>query len=69
MEFVNATPASLAFLNTTFGKNHMLAAVIARPTFRVDGGQLVPTPEFQWPVGRQPAETPYGRHCRATCRS
>ena len=60
MEFVNATPASAAFLNTTFGENHMLAAVIARLAFRVDDGQLVPTPEFQWPVGRLPAETPYG---------
>lgn len=60
MEFVNATPASAAFLNTTFGENHMLAAVIARFAFRVDGGQLAPTPEFQWPAGRLPAETPYG---------
>lgn len=60
MEFVNTTPAGAAFLNTTFGAQHMLAAVIARPTFRVEGGELLPTPDFQWPIGRAPAETPYG---------
>lgn len=60
MDFVNPTPAGAAFLNTTFGENHMLAAVIARLAFRVDRGQLLPTPEFQWPVGRLPAPTPYG---------
>ena len=60
MEFFNATSAGACLLNTTFGKDHMLAAVIARPTFRADEGQLVPTPDFSWPVGRQPAETPYG---------
>jgi hypothetical protein len=57
---VNATAASAAFLSTTFGEQHMLGAVIARPAFRVEEGRLLPTPEFQWPVGRMPAETPYG---------
>ncbi|HEX8985870.1 MAG TPA: DUF2169 domain-containing protein [Bryobacteraceae bacterium] len=38
----------------------MLATVIARPAFRADDGELVSTPEFVWPVGRQPAPTPYG---------
>jgi len=60
MDFVNATSASAAFLNTTFGEDRMLAAVIARTAFQVADGVLVPTPEFQWPVGGAPAQTPYG---------
>jgi hypothetical protein len=60
VHFTNATPANAAFLNTTFGANHMLAAIVARLAFRVEEGELLPTPEFQWPVGRMPAQTPYG---------
>lgn len=57
MDFRNTTTAPASLLKTTFGKDHMLAAVIARPTFRVEGGQLVPTPDFEWP-GNQPANRP-----------
>ncbi|HWQ52511.1 MAG TPA: DUF2169 domain-containing protein [Bryobacteraceae bacterium] len=60
MDFVNTTPACAAFLNTTFGENHMQAAVIARLAFRVEGGRLLPTPESKWPVGPAPAQTPWG---------
>ena len=60
MEFANTTPAPAAFLNTTFGENHMLGAVVARPAFRVEGGELLPTQDLRWPVGHLPAETPYG---------
>lgn len=49
MDFTNNTAAPATFLKTTFGKDHIQAAVIARPTFRVEGGQLVPTPDFVWP--------------------
>lgn len=49
MDFRNTTPAPATILKTTFGENHMQAAVIARPTFRVEAGQLVPTPDFEWP--------------------
>ncbi|HWR53820.1 MAG TPA: DUF2169 domain-containing protein [Bryobacteraceae bacterium] len=57
MDFRNTTTAPASHLKTTFGKEHMLAAVIARPTFRVEGGQLVPTPDFEWPA-REPANNP-----------
>ncbi len=60
MDFVNATPAPAVFVNTTFGKSRMLGAVIARPAFRIEDGNLLPAPEFAWPIGRQPADTPYG---------
>ncbi len=60
MEFFNAVSAGAGFLSTTFGERHMQAAVIARPTFRVEGGQLVPTPELAWPVGAKEGRTPYG---------
>ncbi len=60
MEFVNAAAAGAGFLNTTFGRDHMLAAVIARPAFRIEGEQLVPTPDLEWPVGREPVVTPFG---------
>jgi hypothetical protein len=61
MQFTNSTSASAAFVNTTFGEHHMLAGVIARPAFRVDRDELVSTPEFPWPVGCVPAQTPYGQ--------
>lgn len=60
MDFVNTTPASAAFLNTTFGENHMQAAIVARLAFRVEAGRLLPTPEFKFPVGAAPVETPGG---------
>jgi hypothetical protein len=52
MEFFNATSAGAGFVNTTFGEHHMLAAVVARPAFRVDEGQLLLTPEFSFPMGK-----------------
>lgn len=60
MNFANTTPAGAAFLNTTFGEQHMMAAVVARPAFRIEDGRLLPDPEFRWPVGHMPAQTPYG---------
>lgn len=60
MDFVNATPAPAVFLNTTFGKDRMMGAVIARPAFRIEDGALLPASDFAWPIGRLPAEAPYG---------
>jgi hypothetical protein len=57
MDFRNTTTAPASLLKTTFGKDHMLAAVIARPAFRVEGGQLVPTADFEWP-GNQATNKP-----------
>lgn len=43
MEFVNATDLNARFINTILGVDRMLGAVIARPTFRLEGPELVPT--------------------------
>ncbi len=60
MRFTNTTSARASFRNTTFGENHMMGAVIARPAFRVDGLQLVPDPGFEWaPDPPLPADVPF----------
>ncbi len=60
MKFTNTTSARAAFLNTTFGENHMMGAVIARPAFRIEGAQLVPAPDFEWaPDPPLPADVPF----------
>ena len=60
MDLVNKTPYGAAFINTTMGEDDLLGAVIARPTFRIEGERLVPTPDEPWPVGPSPEETAYG---------
>jgi hypothetical protein len=58
MEFVNTTPIAAKWLNTMFGEDQLLGAVVARPTFRIDGDQLVPTPDVPSPVDRPPPDLP-----------
>jgi len=60
MDFVNETDFGAGFLNTVSGEDHLLGAVIARPTFRVEDERLVPTPDRPWPIDPAPKETPYG---------
>ncbi len=60
MDLENTTDANAGLIRTVFGEEHMLAAVIARPTFRIDGTKLVPTPDQPWPVDEGPMETPSG---------
>lgn len=60
MEFVNKSSGNAGFFNTVMGENHMLGCVIARPTYAIDNGKLVPTPDEPWPVEGQPVETPCG---------
>jgi hypothetical protein len=60
MDLENKTNANAGLIRTVFGEEHMLAAVIARPTFRIDGSSLVPTPDQPWPVDEGPMETPSG---------
>jgi hypothetical protein len=61
MKFLNATPGNARLLTTTFGPDHMLAAVIARPVFHIEGERLIPEPAIQWPIQAAPAETRYGQ--------
>ena len=60
MELENTTDVGAGLIRTVFGEQHMLAAVIARPTFRIDGTRLVPAPDQPWPVDEGPMETPGG---------
>lgn len=60
MDLANTTDTNAGLIRTVFGEEHVLAAVIARPTFRIEGTTLVPTPEDPWPVDEGPMETPGG---------
>ncbi len=60
MEFTNTLSANARLLSTTFGPDHMQAAVIARPVFRIENEQLVDAPDLQWPIDNMPSETAYG---------
>lgn len=57
---MNRTDAEAAILRTTSGERRLLAAVVVRPTFRIEPGRLAPAPEFRWPVGPAPLQTPVG---------
>jgi hypothetical protein len=60
MEFTNSTAANARLLSTTFGPNHMQAAIIARPVFRIRDGQLVEAPDLEWPIDTMASQTAYG---------
>lgn len=61
MDFENHTQHNGRFLNTGWSEHTMLGAVIARPTFRVQSGRLVETPDLQWPIEPGQMETPAGQ--------
>ncbi len=60
MEFLNNTPYNAGFFNTVVSEDGLLASVVCKPTFRIDGDTLAPAPDAQWPVGNRPVETEYG---------
>ncbi len=60
MDFTNTIAANARLLSTTFGPDHMQAAVIARPVFRIEDGQLALAPDVEWPIDTMPSQTAYG---------
>ena len=60
VHFLNATSATARLVWTSAGPGRNLAAIIARPTFDIDGDRLVFTPERPWPAGPEPVETAWG---------
>jgi len=60
MELQNRTPLAADLLSTVFGEDRMLAAVIARGTWRIEGKHLVPTPDAPWPIDASPMTTSAG---------
>jgi hypothetical protein len=63
MKLDNETPLPAKLYATTSARSdeHMLACVIARPTYRLRGGELVPTPDEPWPISQEPTDTPLGQ--------
>jgi len=63
MKLVNKTSVSAALLKTLSARDEdrSLGCVIARSTFRVEGGKLLATPEEPWPIGPEPTDTALGQ--------
>ena len=60
MRLRNFSDAPAGFLNTCLGDDHLMGAVIARPSYRIEpDGSLLPD-EFEWPVEMAGAETELG---------
>ena len=60
MRLRNLSDAPAGFLNTCLGDEHLMGAVIARPSYRIEpDGSLTPD-AFEWPVELGGAETALG---------
>lgn len=60
MKLIDKAEVFARIIDTRMGEDRIRAAVIARPTFRVEGGALVPTPDEPWPVSTLPIATACG---------
>ena len=60
MELINKTQHGAGTVNTVISEDGLLAAVISKPTFRIEAGELIPITDDPWPVEMAPVETPYG---------
>jgi len=56
----NRTDANARLLGSGADADHQLGCLIARPTFRIEGRELVPTPDAPWPIEPTAHETEYG---------
>jgi len=63
MKLDNRTGAQAELLTTASARSedHQLGCVVARPTFRVERGELVPAPDEPWPISMKPTDTPLGQ--------
>lgn len=60
MEFLNETDYGAGVVRAVVSEHDIQAAVVCKPTFRVERGQLVADLGEVWPVGPDPVETDYG---------
>jgi len=60
MELVNATEFSAGFVNTVISEDDLMAAVVCKPAFRIEGESLVPDLSDPWPIGPKPVATDFG---------
>jgi len=56
MDFFNRTDFGADIFRAVVGEHDIQAAVVCKPTFRIEGGRLVPDPGEPWPVGPDPLE-------------
>jgi hypothetical protein len=63
MKLSNRTAAAAQLFKTGSPNrdDRMLGCVIARPTYVVKRGELVPTPDQPWPISAEPTDTPLGK--------
>jgi hypothetical protein len=60
MDLVNRSETSAQIFYTVAGEDRLLASVVLRRTFRIDGETLVPDAEDPFPVAEQAIKTEYG---------
>jgi hypothetical protein len=60
MEWDNRTPYPAMLLTTVIDENRMAGAVVARITYRLQGGHLTPAEEQPWLVSIEPWTSPLG---------
>jgi len=60
MEIFNQTRWGTGLVNTVVSEEDLLAAIVCKPLFRLQGDVLEPDDSEPWPVGPKPVETPYG---------
>ncbi len=61
MDLVNLSEACAQIFYTVAGEDRLLAAVVVRRTFRIEGQSLIPDTENPFPVAEQAIETEYGK--------
>lgn len=60
MDLTNNTPYPAEVFRTVIDEDRIAASILARITFRIVNGELIPDQEDPWPVSAQPYETEYG---------
>lgn len=60
MDLVNRTPYNTAFFNTVVSEDGILASVVCKPTFKLQGNHLELDEQDPWPVQPKPVETEWG---------
>lgn len=60
MDLVNETPFPARLLRMSGSDDLLMATIVARPHFAIEGRALVATDDGVWPVGPDRVETPHG---------
>jgi hypothetical protein len=60
MDWENQTPFPALLLTSVLDEERMVGAVVVRRTYRLEGGELLPSPEQPWLVAVEPWDSPLG---------